>query len=114
MLFRSAFWFAPMLCALEGMGAGKALFFSFFACLRNWRALSVYFLAVTLFAMFIAMFVAMFAVLSGGNPNAARGFLLAATIMMMPTLFGSFYAAYLEIFRPAPAPTPTPPATPGD
>ena len=103
-----AFWFAPVLSALEGMSASKALFYSFFACWRNWRALSVYFLAVTVFAIFIAMFVAIFAVVSGGNPNAARGFMLAATIMMMPTLFGSFYAAYVEIFPRVDAAEPPP------
>lgn len=93
-----AFWFAPLLVAFDGMGAAKSLFYSFFACLRNWRALIVYGGAVTLFAMLVAMFVAMFAVMAGGNPQAARGFMLAATIMIMPTLFGSFYAAYVDIF----------------
>ena len=93
-----AFWFAPLLVAFEGMGAAKSLFYSFFSCLRNWRALIVYSAAVTVFAMFVAIFVAMFAVMAGGNPQAARGFMLAATIMIMPTLFGSFYAAYVDIF----------------
>ncbi len=99
-----AFWFAPLLVAFEGMSAAKSLFYSFFACWRNWRALFVYGGAVTIFAIFIAMFVALFAVISGGNPNAARGFMLAATIVMMPTLFGSFYAAYVEIFPRTEAP----------
>ncbi|MSQ50674.1 MAG: hypothetical protein EXR28_02175 [Betaproteobacteria bacterium] len=93
-----AFWFAPLLVVFEHMPASKSLFYSFFACLRNWRALFMYGGAVTLFAMFIAMFVAMFAVMAGGNPHAARGFMLAATIMIMPALFGSFYAAYADIF----------------
>ena len=93
-----AFWFGPVLAAFEGMSAAKSLFYSFFACWRNWRALSVYGCAVTLFSMFMAMLVALFAVLAGGNANAARGFMLAATIVMMPTLFGSFYAAFVEIF----------------
>ena len=93
-----AFWFAPLLVVFEQMPASKSLFYSFFACLRNWRALIVYGGAVTMFAMFIAMFVAIFAVMAGGNPHAARGFMLAATIMIMPTLFGSFYAAYADIF----------------
>ncbi|MFM9967950.1 MAG: BPSS1780 family membrane protein [Burkholderiales bacterium] len=93
-----AFWFAPLLVAFEGMSAIKALFYSFFACLRNWRALIAYGAAIFVFAIFVAMFVALFAVMAGGNANAARGFMLAATIMIMPALFGSFYAAYLDIF----------------
>src|SRR6185436_6501547 len=32
------FWFAPPLCAWHAAGVLKALFFSFFACLMNWRA----------------------------------------------------------------------------
>ncbi len=31
------FWFAPPLAAWHSVGAAKALFFSFFACLMNWR-----------------------------------------------------------------------------
>ena len=42
------------------------------------------------------------------NPNAARGFMLAATIVMMPTLFGSFYAAFVEIFPRTDTPEPRP------
>jgi len=35
------FWFAPPLAAWHATGTGKALFFSFFACLMNWRASSL-------------------------------------------------------------------------
>lgn len=104
-----AFWFAPLLVAFEGMAAAKALFYSFFACLRNWRALLMYCGAVTLFAMFVAMFVAMFAVIAGGNPHAARGFMLAATIMIMPALFGSFFVAYVDLFPPNKSTSDSPP-----
>jgi len=97
-----AFWFAPVLASFENLPAAKALFFSFFACMRNWRALIVYGGAVTIFALFISIFVAMFAVAAGGTPNAMRGLMLAATIVMMPILFGSFYAAYVEIFTARP------------
>lgn len=97
-----AFWFAPMLVAFNGMGAAKSLFFSFFACMRNWRALFVYGGAVMLFAMFVSIFVALFSVLAGGDPQAARGFMLAATLMIMPPLFGSFYVSYEDVFRAPP------------
>lgn len=43
-----AYWYAPVLAAWHGFSAGKALFFSFVACLRNWRAFLVYSLAVAL------------------------------------------------------------------
>ena len=38
----AAFWFAPVLAAWNGMSATKALFYSFFATLANWRAFLVY------------------------------------------------------------------------
>jgi hypothetical protein len=41
-----AFWFAPLLAAWDDLPAGKALFFSFIACLRNWRPFLVYGLGV--------------------------------------------------------------------
>jgi len=37
-----AFWFAPPLAAWHGVGPIKALFFSFVACLLNWRPFLVY------------------------------------------------------------------------
>lgn len=97
----AAFWFAPILAAWEGMGAGKSLFYSFFGCLRNWRAFLVYGLAVTFAAVMLSLLVVIGAVASAGNPAAARGLLLAATLMMMPTLFASFYVAYRDIFPEA-------------
>jgi hypothetical protein len=106
------FWFAPMLAAFNAMGAGKSLFFSFFACMRNWRALFVYGGAVLLFAMFISVFVALFSVLAGGDPQSARGFMLAATLMIMPPLFGSFYVSYEDVFPERPPEIPAPVITP--
>ena len=37
-----AFWFAPLLTAWDGVPAAKAVFFSFFASISNWRAFLVY------------------------------------------------------------------------
>ncbi len=39
-------WFAPVLCAWHRMSAGKALFYSFFACWRNRLPMLVYLLAL--------------------------------------------------------------------
>jgi hypothetical protein len=33
-----AYWYAPVLAGWHGLSPAKALFFSFVACLRNWRA----------------------------------------------------------------------------
>jgi hypothetical protein len=42
----AAFWFAPALSAWRNLPAVKALFYSFFACMRNWRAFLAYGLAL--------------------------------------------------------------------
>ena len=100
------FWFAPTLVAWHGMPVGKALFFSLFACLMNWRAFTVYSVAsaiVLLVVPFVVLFGLMLA--SGGALRpAAMAVLFPFVLSMMPTLFASFYASYRDIFAPAPAP----------
>jgi hypothetical protein len=93
-----AFWFAPVLTAWDGMGAAKALFFSFFAGWRNWRAFLLYgaVLALAGAALSVALLTA--AVVLRGHPELLRLGLIAAVLVTMPTLFGSFYAAYRDIF----------------
>ena len=93
-----AFWFAPVLTAWDGMGAAKALFFSFFAGWRNWRAFLLYgaVLALASAALTVALVTA--AVVLRGHPELLRLGLIAAVLVTMPTLFGSFYAAYRDIF----------------
>jgi hypothetical protein len=41
-----AYWYAPVLAGWHGLSPAKALFFSFVACLRNWRPFLVYSLAI--------------------------------------------------------------------
>lgn len=106
----AAFWFAPILAAWDGMSAVKSLFYSFFACLRNWRAFLVYGVVVTLYGMAFSVFVTVAAMASGGHPAAVRGFMLAGTLILLPALFASFYVAYRDIFSPPDAPQPTAPA----
>jgi hypothetical protein len=102
----AAFWFAPILAAWDGMSTAKSLFYSFFACLRNWRAFLVYGVVVALYGMVFSIFVTVAAFASGGHPAAMRGFILAATLILLPALFASFYVAYRDIFPPADASKP--------
>jgi hypothetical protein len=102
----AAFWFAPLLVSWDGMGPAKALFYSFFGCLRNWRPFMVYGIAITLAGIAFSVVVTLVALLARGNPAALRGLVLAATLVMLPTLFASFYVAYRDIF-------PEPDARPG-
>ncbi len=100
------FWFAPTLVAWHSMPVGKALFFSLFACLMNWRAFTVYGMAsaiMLLVAPFVALFILM--LVSGGALRpAAMAVLFPFVLSLMPTLFASFYASYRDIFAPVPAP----------
>lgn len=93
-----AFWFAPVLAAWDGMGAAKALFFSFFAGWRNWRAFLFYGAVLALASAALSAALVTAAVMLRGHPGLLRLGLIAAVLVTMPTLFGSFYAAYCDIF----------------
>jgi len=94
------FWFAPPLAAWHATGAGKALFFSFFACLMNWRAFLAYgtvTAAVTLVLPFLALSGLMLA--SGGALAVPLMSLVFPLLMLLlPALFASFYASYRDVF----------------
>jgi hypothetical protein len=94
------FWFSPVLAAWHGVAVPKALFFSFFAVLMNWRAFLAYGM-VTALVTVVAPFVtalAMTAFTGGKGQLAATGLLFPLLLVIMPTLFGSFYASYRDIF----------------
>lgn len=94
------FWFAPTLVAWHAMPVPKALFFSLFACLMNWRAFTVYGLASAL-VLFVVPFLVLFLLMlfSGGSLRpAALAVMFPFALSLMPTLFASFYASYRDIF----------------
>ena len=68
-----ALWYAPLLVAWDGLSATKAAFFSAAAALINWRAFTVYGLAVMLLFGFVLLLALGGAMLFGGssstNPN---------------------------------------------
>jgi hypothetical protein len=93
------FWFAPVLAAWHSVSPGKALFFSFAACLMNWRAFLAYgvltaFVMLALPLVALALPVAVF-----GLPSARLAPLLVPLLLvLLPTLFASFYASYRDVF----------------
>ena len=95
-----AFWFAPVLVAWHGLSAVKALFFSFFASLINWRAFLAYGAGAAIVLFILPAAVALGAMLLSGG--TARTVLLSAMLpfllMLLPTLFASFYASYRDVF----------------
>lgn len=95
-----AFWFAPVLVAWQAMPPMKALFYSFFACVMNWRGFLAYG-AVTALVTVVVPFVVLtgFSMLSQGSAPVPVGrMLLPIMILLLPVLYASFYAGYRDIF----------------
>lgn len=101
----AAFWFAPALSAWHELPALKALFYSLFAGLRNWRAFLVYGLALAVLSIVCSLALFVLALLARGllgdkSPEAYLLVVLPVMLTYVPTLFGSFYASYRDIFPP--------------
>lgn len=95
----AAFWFAPPLVAWHSAGVAKALFFSFFACVMNWRALAVYGVLVALATLALPLVVLNALLLAaGGEPRLVTALLGAFVVVVLPILFASFYASYRDVF----------------
>jgi hypothetical protein len=96
-----AWWFAPVLVAWHRQAVGKALFFSFMACVINWRPFLVYSLALVLIGGILpGMALGLLGVLlpTALAPLLGTLALFAAAGVLAPTLFASFYVAYRDIF----------------
>jgi hypothetical protein len=94
------FWFAPPLAAWHSTGVLKALFFSFVACLMNWRAFLAYGAAVALMMM-AAPLAALLALRAFGGADlgvAVASLVFPLLLLMLPTLFASFYVSYRDVF----------------
>ena len=99
----AAFWFAPALSAWRNLPAAQALFYSFFAALRNWRAFAAYGLALIMLSMICSFAMFVLALLLRGllvdkSENAFLLVMLPVMLTYIPTLFASFYASYRDVF----------------
>ena len=95
-----AFWFSPLLVSWRGLGVGQAMFYSFFASLRNWRAFFAYGLILFGGLMAASMLIALLGVTTGAGVPVMRGAMLGLAIIMMPAVTCSFYYSYQDIFPP--------------
>ncbi len=107
-----AFWFAPPLVGWHDMSAPKAVFFSLFAALQNWRAMLVYGIVLLviwgLAAGLLAGMIRMFGPDIGGGPVSAESFksiVMLATVVATPLALAGFalqlityYTSYRDIF----------------
>lgn len=118
----AALWFAPALVGWHRMPASKALFFSFFAAWRNWRALLVYFvgllalwaIAVGLLTLALRVFAPSFGAASG-SPEAFRQSVAMLSVAALPLVlagfalqFISYYLSYRSVFLEEPVAQHTP------
>lgn len=95
-----AFWFAPPLAAWHGIGPAKALFFSFAAAMMNWRAFLAYG-AVTALVTLVVPFalVLLLTLATAGDLQLPLAMLVfPLLIVLLPTLFASFYVSYRDVF----------------
>ena len=95
-----AYWYAPVLVAWHQLPPGKALFFSFVACRRNWRAFLVYSLAIVLVgALLPGLLVGLLsAVVAGGVELVSVMLTSLIVLVLLPTLYASFYVSYRDVF----------------
>lgn len=105
-----AMWFAPMLVAWQGFTPGKALFFSFVACLRNWLPFLTYCLCMILFgAMLPGLLLGVaLAVLPIPQIMTIGLCMMPVFFVIAPSIVASFYVSYRDVFSDDDAPvTPT-------
>ncbi|WP_153110411.1 BPSS1780 family membrane protein [Propionivibrio limicola] len=91
-------WFAPVLVAWHGLPVVKSLFFSFIACLRNWRAFFVYTVAVIVVGALVPGFVLGLLKPAGGGELFSAAMTFFVIGVLLPTLYASFYVSYRDVF----------------
>lgn len=91
-----AYWFAPLLAGWAGLSAPKALFFSFVACLRNWRPFLGFGLSLALFGGLLpGMVVGLVSILS---PLLGSLLSIPLPLVLLPVVFASFYVNARDVF----------------
>ena len=95
-----AYWYAPVLVAWHGLSVGKALFFSFVACLRNWRAFVVYAASIAVVGALVpGLLVGLFSAVAAGGFELISVVLTSLIVLvLLPTLYASFYVSYRDVF----------------
>lgn len=95
-----AYWYAPMLAAWHGFSPSKALFFSFVASLRNWRAFLAYTASMIVYGAVLPGLVlgVLASVLPEGLSSLVAMLSIPLLLILAPILFASFYVSYRDVF----------------
>ncbi|WP_345793258.1 BPSS1780 family membrane protein [Thauera sp. JM12B12] len=91
-----AYWFAPALAGWWKVPAAKAMFFSFYACLRNWRPFLAYAIGLAIFGGILPGI--LIAVLGLLSPTLGSLASLPIPLIILPVIFSSFYTATRDVF----------------
>jgi hypothetical protein len=91
-----AYWFAPILAGWWNVPASKAMFFSFYACVRNWRPFLSY--GVTLMFIGALLPALLIGMVAATMPLLSTLLVLALPLVLIPVLFASFYINARDVF----------------
>jgi hypothetical protein len=94
-----AFWYAAPLIMWDGMGVGKAVFYSFFAVRNAGKAFIVYGLAWFLVGALLPAMASSLIALLLGNARITVLILLPVSLIMTVVMYCSFYPTYIAVFR---------------
>ena len=93
-----AFWYAAPLLAWQRMSPAKALFYSFFAVQRAWRAFIFYGLLWVALRMILPGVIGVIVIEIFGSALFAALTILTVTILLTVAMYCSFYPTYTDIF----------------
>lgn len=93
-------WFSPVLVAWHGLAPAKALFYSGAAFWLNLRAFVVYAIALAALLFMAAGVLTLIVTLVPTRTTAAslQSAIFPAALVVLPILFGSYYASYRDVF----------------
>ena len=95
-----ALWYAAPLIAWQGMGIGKAIFYSFFAVRRAGKEVLVYGLAWLLIGVLLPALISSILALIIGKTIIVMLVLMPVSIIMTVIMYCSFYPNYTQVFGP--------------
>lgn len=99
-----AFWYAAPLIMWDGMGIGKAIFYSFFAVRNAGKAFIVYGLAWILVGVLLPAMLSSLIAMLLGDARITVLILLPVSLILTVVMYCSFYPTYTTVFRKS-APT---------
>ncbi len=91
------FWHAPALTHWHGISPIKSLFFSFFACVKNWKAFTLYFVTWVVAFFVLAIAIALVGAIIGSTSFMTFATVLA-TMLLAITFFVSIYFSFMDSF----------------